>query len=78
MRLGSDPTPSAIFGGNFQYISIAQKTVEYNNDSSISAGVLQAMNFMDSSLGQIVAKLKAKGYYQDTLIPCKQARTGAY
>jgi len=68
----------AIFGGDFQYISVAQKTTEYNNDSSTSAGILQAMNFMDSSLEQIIAKLKAKGYYQDALIPCKQAQTGAY
>jgi hypothetical protein len=68
----------AIFGGNFQYASVARKNVEYNNDSSTSSGILRAMNFIDSSLGQIVAKLKAKSYYQDTLIPCKQARTGAY
>jgi hypothetical protein len=68
----------AIFGGNFPYISVAPKTVEYNNDSSISAGILQAMNFADPSLGQIIAKLKARGYYQDTLIPCKQERIGAY
>ena len=58
----------AIFGGNFQCVSVAEKIAEYNNDSSISPGILQAMDFVDSSLGKIVAKLKAKGYYQDTLI----------
>jgi hypothetical protein len=60
--------PPAIFGGNFQSVSVAQKTLEYNNDSSISTGILKALDFVDSSLGQIVAKLKAKGYYEDTLI----------
>ena len=39
----------AIFGGNFQYVSFAQKAVKYNNDSSISAGILQVMNFVGSS-----------------------------
>lgn len=58
----------ALFGGNFQSVSVAQKTIEYNNDSSISTGILKAIDFVDSSLGQIVAKLKAKGYYEDTLI----------
>src|SRR3954447_6795165 len=48
----------AIMGGNFQCVSVAQKTVEYKNDSSLSAGILQALDFVDSSLGQIVAKLK--------------------
>jgi hypothetical protein len=68
----------AIFGDNFQYVSVAQKTVEYNNDSSTSAGILQAMIFVGSFLRQIVAKLKAKGYYPDTLIPWKQERIGDY
>jgi hypothetical protein len=68
----------AIFGGNFQYVSVAPKTVEYNGDSSTSAGILQAMNFVGSFLRQIVAKLKAKGYYPDALIPWKQERIGGY
>ena len=58
----------SFFGGNFQCVSVAEKTAEYNNDSSISAGILQALDFVDASLGQIVTKLKAKGYYKDTLI----------
>lgn len=57
-----------LMGGNFQCVSVAQKTIEYNNDSSISPGILLAMDFVDSSLGKVVAKLKAKGYYEDTLI----------
>ena len=58
----------AYFGGNFQSVSVAQKTIEYNNDTSFSAGILKAIDFVDVSLGQIVAKLKAKGYLDDTLI----------
>jgi hypothetical protein len=64
-KLTSMPT---LMGGNFQCVSVAQKTIEYNNDSSISPGLLKAFDFVDSSLGKIVAKLKAKGYYGDTLI----------
>jgi hypothetical protein len=59
----------AIFGGNFQYVSVARKTIECNNDASTSAGILQAMKFVGSFLRQIVAKLKAKAYYPDALIP---------
>jgi hypothetical protein len=57
-----------LMGGNFQCVSVAQKTIEYNNDSSISPGILEAMDFADSSLGKVVAKLQVKGYYEDTLI----------
>jgi hypothetical protein len=63
--LTSMPT---LMGGNFQCVSVAQKTIEYNKDSSISPGILEALDFVDSSLGKIVAKLQAKGYYEDTLI----------
>lgn len=58
----------ALMGGNFQSVSVAQKTVEYNNDSSLNAGLLQAMDFVDESIGKIVAKLQSKGLYNDTLI----------
>ena len=58
----------ALMGGNFQSVSVAQKTAEYNNDSSLSRGILQALDFVDDSLGKIVAKLQSKGLYKDTLI----------
>lgn len=51
----------ALMGVNFQSVSVAQKTVECNNDSSLSTGSLQAMDFVDESLGKIMAKLKSKG-----------------
>ena len=62
---GKMPT---LMGGNFQSVSVAQKTIEYNNDSSLSTGILEALDFVDNSLGQIVAKLKSHGYYDDSLI----------
>ena len=65
---GSITKMPSLFGGNFQTVSVAQKTIEYNNDSSLSTGVLEAMDFVDSSLGKVVAKLKTKGYFEDTLI----------
>ncbi|KAK4942019.1 hypothetical protein LTR10_018200 [Elasticomyces elasticus] len=58
----------ALMAGNFQAVSVAQKTVGYNNDSSLSTGLLKALDFVDTSLDQIVSKLKAKGYLNDSLI----------
>ncbi|KAK3675346.1 hypothetical protein LTR78_004856 [Recurvomyces mirabilis] len=59
-----------LFGGNFQAMSVAQKTVGYANDStsSFSAAEVQAMTFIDASIGAVVNKLKAKNIYDDTLI----------
>ncbi|KAK5701183.1 hypothetical protein LTR17_022800 [Elasticomyces elasticus] len=60
----------SVFGGNFQAMSVAQKTVGYNNDTthSLSAAQIQAMTFVDTSVGAVVNKLKAKNLYNDTLI----------
>jgi hypothetical protein len=65
---GSITSFPALMGGNFQSVSVAEKTVEYNNDSSLSTGLLQAIDFVDTSLGKIVAKLESKNLYNDTLI----------
>ena len=67
--LTANKAPS-LFGGNFQAVSVAQKAVGYNNDStsSMSAPILQAMDFVDSSIGKVVAKLKAKSLLSQTLI----------
>jgi predicted AlkP superfamily pyrophosphatase or phosphodiesterase len=64
---GSTPT---LFGGNFQSVSVAQKTVGYNNDttSSLSAALLEAMDFVDASFGKVVAKLKSKKLLASSLI----------
>ena len=62
---GNTPT---LFGGNFQSVSVGQKTQGYKSDLSFTDGLLKALDFVDSSLGQIVKKLKDKGIYDDTLI----------
>ncbi|KAA8911411.1 type I phosphodiesterase/nucleotide pyrophosphatase [Sphaerosporella brunnea] len=64
---GQIPT---LFGGNFQAVSVAQKTVGYQNKPGLpfTAPLLRALDFVDASLGKVVAKLKAKGIYDETLI----------
>ena len=58
----------AFMGGNFQCLNVAQKVSGYNNDSSLSDAILKALDFVDSSLGKIATKLRAKGLYDDTLL----------
>ena len=61
-------TPT-LFGGNFQAVSVAQKIYGYVPGSlDITPEVLKAIDFVDTSLGQVVSALKAKGIYDDTLI----------
>ena len=59
-----------LFGGNFQAVSVAQKTVGYLNTTGnpFSPALLRAMDFVDASLGALVNKLKAKNLYHSTLI----------
>lgn len=66
-RLTAIPT---LFGGNFQSINVAQKTVGYLNSTGnpFSPPLLKALDFVDASLGALINKLKAKGIYEDTLI----------
>ncbi|KAK6432658.1 hypothetical protein LTR95_011173 [Oleoguttula sp. CCFEE 5521] len=63
-------TTPALFGGNFQALSVAQKTVGYNNDSqsSFSPAIVRAMSFVDASIGAVVNELAATGLLEDTLI----------
>ncbi|OQO15167.1 hypothetical protein B0A48_00549 [Cryoendolithus antarcticus] len=63
-------TTPALFGGNFQALSVAQKTVGYNNDSqsSFSPAIVRAMSFVDASIGAVVNELEATGLLKDTLI----------
>jgi predicted AlkP superfamily pyrophosphatase or phosphodiesterase len=61
--------PPTLFGGNFQAVSVAQKTYGYVPGSlAFTPNLLKALDFVDSSLGKIVAALKAKGIYDETLI----------
>lgn len=66
-----------IFGMNFQAVSVAEKLIEKSN--GVTGGYLDAagtptpallkeIQFVDASIGEMVAKLKAEGVYDDTLI----------
>jgi hypothetical protein len=59
-----------LFGGNFQAVSVGQKTVGYLNSTGnpFSPALLKAIDFVDSSLGALIEKLKAKDIYDDTII----------
>ncbi len=65
-----------IFGMNFQAVSVGQKLVEptvgsggYKNAAGLpSAELLKEFEYVDASIGQMVAELKATGHYDDTLV----------
>ncbi|KAI4254116.1 MAG: hypothetical protein LQ352_003283 [Teloschistes flavicans] len=61
--------PPTLFGGNFQVVNVAQKLYGYENGSlAFTAGLLTAFEFVDRSLGNVVAALKEHGIFNDTLI----------
>jgi type I phosphodiesterase/nucleotide pyrophosphatase len=60
-----------MFGMNFQAISMAQKMKGFgylDGDGTPSAGLLDALDHTDQSLGKIVARLKEKQLLDSTLI----------
>ena len=60
-----------MFGMNFQAISMAQKMKGFgylDGEGTPSAGLLDALDHTDQSLGEIVARLKEKGLLDSTLI----------
>ncbi|KAF8858205.1 type I phosphodiesterase/nucleotide pyrophosphatase [Acephala macrosclerotiorum] len=58
-----------LFGGNFQAVSVAEKSYGYVAGSlDFTPELLRALDFVDTSLGKVVTALKAKGIYDDTLI----------
>jgi hypothetical protein len=67
------PVPT-VFGTNFQTLSVAEKATHAHGggytDASFTPGVnvTAAMAYVDTSLAQIVAELKAKNLYTSTLI----------
>ncbi|KIJ39829.1 hypothetical protein M422DRAFT_257430 [Sphaerobolus stellatus SS14] len=59
----------ALFGRNFQAVSVAQKTSGYVNGTlAFTPELLKAMQFVDASIGAVVNKLKSNGMFEDTLI----------
>ena len=65
---GLKKTP-VLFGGNFQAVSVGQKTDGYENGTlNFTPQLLKALDFVDASFKSIVAALKSKGIYDETLI----------
>ncbi|KAH7416639.1 type I phosphodiesterase/nucleotide pyrophosphatase [Cadophora sp. MPI-SDFR-AT-0126] len=62
-------TIPTLFGGNFQAVSVGQKVYGYVKGTlAFTPQLLKAYDFVDASLGQVVAALKAKSILEDTLI----------
>ncbi|MBV9441601.1 MAG: alkaline phosphatase family protein [Acidobacteriaceae bacterium] len=64
-----------IFGMNFQAVSVGQKLIEsgvkggyLDAEGTPSPDLIKEIQFVDSSIGQMVAALKARGLYESTLI----------
>jgi hypothetical protein len=63
---GKIPT---LFGGNFQSVSVGQKTSGYVQGSlAFTPGLKTAIQFVDNSLGAVINKMKAKKIYDQTLM----------
>ncbi len=59
----------AIFGMNFQAVSVGQKTAGYMDAKGTpSADLGMALSHTDQSIGKMVAELQAKGLDKDTLV----------
>ena len=59
----------ALFGMNFQAVSVGQKVNGYQSkEATPSKELLDALDHTDQSLGKIVDELKAKGLLEETLI----------
>jgi len=68
--VGGKTVPS-IFGMNFQAVSVGQKVTNggyYNNGTTFSPNLNLALDFVDSSLGHLVAALQANGLLNSTQI----------
>ena len=73
---GSDAQVPAIFGMNFQAVSIGQKLIEKNvatggytdATGTPTPSLLSEIQFVDDSIGEMVTRLKNRGLYDSTLI----------
>jgi hypothetical protein len=73
---GAPAKTPAVFGMNFQSVYIGQSVFEpnvggggYVNAAALPSGrLLSEIEFVDASIGDIVAALKAQGIYDDTLL----------
>ena len=59
----------AIFGMNFQAVSVGEKTTGYTDAKGTpSPDLAEALKHTDASIGKMVAELQAKGLDKDTLV----------
>ena len=59
----------AVFGMNFQAVSVGEKTTGYTDaNGTPSADLADALKHTDASIGRMVAELGAKGLSKDTLV----------
>jgi hypothetical protein len=73
---GAPASTPAVFGMNFQSVYIGQSVTEpgvasggYQNAAALpSPALLNQIEFVDASIGEIVEALKANGLYQNTLL----------
>ena len=67
------PVPT-VFGTNFQTLSVAQKALNANGggytDASFTPGpqVNAAISYIDGAIGKMIAELKAKNLYSNTMV----------
>ncbi|TFK62624.1 type I phosphodiesterase/nucleotide pyrophosphatase [Pluteus cervinus] len=64
------PAIPTLMGGNFQAVSVAQKTSGYVNATGFpfTAPLLEALDFVDGFLGQFVSLLEERGIFEDSLL----------
>ncbi len=74
---GAKAKVPVIFGMNFQAVSVGQKLIEASNDTTggyldaqgtPTAALLNEVQFVDDSIGEMVSELKDRGLYDSTLI----------
>jgi len=77
---GSAPAPEpTLFGMNFQAVSVGEKLIEKSLSPVVTGGyldsqgtptssLLEEIEFVDTSIGKMVAALKSTGSYKNTLI----------
>ena len=67
-HLGQPATVPALFGMNFQAVSVVQKSTGYKDAAGTPTDALMAaMDFVDQSLGTLVTELKAQNLWTSTL-----------
>lgn len=67
---GTVPLPAvpAVYGANFQTVSVSQKTYGYNKDLTPTSNLTQAMRQVDTRLGELVSTMKNQGTFDSTLL----------